>query len=86
MENISDHNREEASKAKEIALEKMEKNDFHHAQQIRLEAQELCPQLAEKCESSAIYAVWQNLLWAVRKTCMSADETMITKQYHNIAL
>jgi hypothetical protein len=47
MENISDHNREEAFKAKNVALEKMENNDFRHAQQIILESQELCPELAE---------------------------------------
>jgi hypothetical protein len=48
MENISDHNREEASKAKKIAVVKMEKNDFRHTQQIIiLQAQELSPELAE---------------------------------------
>jgi hypothetical protein len=31
MENTSDHNREEASKAKKTALEKMEKDDFRDA-------------------------------------------------------
>jgi hypothetical protein len=54
MENISDHNREEAFKVKNVALEKMENNDFHHAQQIILESQELCPELAENMSQMLI--------------------------------
>ncbi|EES08665.1 hypothetical protein BDA96_05G165200 [Sorghum bicolor] len=97
MENISDHNREEAFKAKEItALESMEKKDFRHAQQIILGAQALCPELAENMSQMLIicdihcaaesFVGGEIDFYGILQVEETADETIITKQYRRIAL
>ncbi|KQK04363.1 uncharacterized protein LOC100842436 [Brachypodium distachyon] len=87
-------NREEASKAREIALKKLENKDYAGAKRIALKAQRIFPELENLsklltvCEvHCAAEAKMNDLLdyYGILQVEVTADETTIKKQYRKLA-
>lgn len=89
-------NKDEAMRAKEIALKKMQSNDFDGARRIALKAQQLFPDLENISHLIAVCNVHcsaESKLLGSEKDCYSilqvdrlADDATIKKQYRKLAL
>nr|CAD1821932.1 unnamed protein product [Ananas comosus var. bracteatus] len=88
-------NKEEAIRAKEIALRKMEDRDFTGAQKLALKAQQLFPdldnisQILTVCEvhcSAGVKVNGENDWYSILQVGATADDLLIKKQYRKLAL
>jgi hypothetical protein len=87
-------NREEAVRARRIALKKLEKRDFSGAQRVALQAQRLYPELENLSQLLTVCKVYcaaeakinRQLDWyGILQVQVTADDTLIRKQYDELA-
>lgn len=87
-------NREEALRAREIAVEKMENKDFNGAHKILLKAQKLFPELDNICQLLNVCNVHcaaearvngEMDLYRILQVDATADDATIRKQYRKLA-
>ncbi|KAL6654100.1 hypothetical protein ACP70R_007565 [Stipagrostis hirtigluma subsp. patula] len=92
---MSESNREEAFRVKEIALKKMESADFGSAKEILLDAQKLFPELEDisqlltvcNVHCAAKKRVEGKMYWyGILQLEVPSDEAIIKTQYHKLAL
>ncbi|WVZ51001.1 hypothetical protein U9M48_002194, partial [Paspalum notatum var. saurae] len=93
-EKMIEPNREDACRAREIAVYKMENNDFGGAQKIVLKAQKLFPELENASQLLTICNVHCAAevkvnglmdLYGILQVDQGADEALIKKQYRKLA-
>uniref|UniRef100_K3ZP49 J domain-containing protein n=1 Tax=Setaria italica TaxID=4555 RepID=K3ZP49_SETIT len=86
-------NREEAIRARRIALKKLEKRDFFGAQRVALQAQRLYPELENLSQLLTVCKVYcaaeermnRQLDWyGILQVEVTADDTVIKKQYDEL--
>ncbi|WVZ50956.1 hypothetical protein U9M48_002154 [Paspalum notatum var. saurae] len=86
-------NREEAVRARRIAIKKLEKRDFSGAQKVALQAQRLYPELENLSQLLAVCKVYcaaeakinRRLDWyGILQVEVTADDTTISKQYDKL--
>jgi hypothetical protein len=86
-------NREEAIRARKIALKKLEKRDFFGAQRVALQVQRLYPELENLCQLLTVCKVYcaaekrmnRQLDWySILQVEVTANESVIRKQYDEL--
>jgi hypothetical protein len=94
QDNMMECNREEAIRARRIALKKLEKRDFSGAQRVALQAQRLYPELENLSQLLTVCKVYcaaeakinRQLDWyGILQVQVTANDTVIRKQYDELA-